>query len=165
MRSPGDHVAHIGELGLEVTADLDALAGGSRPCWRRRPSRRRRPRSARSVTMRTGCPIGPVKPTGELKCSSISSSPAWRNGRPSAFWSLISLSVWSPRSSTSSGVPSSSSIIGIALSSVLGIDVQRRRPPARSSSARACETSSGASSSGPATAGAGVALAISTLAA
>ena len=105
-----------------------------------------------------------MKPGSVPKRSRTSASSASRAGTPSAFWSLISLRRWSPRTSTSTG-SSSPAITGMAL-----ISAPAGTPsiPVTASIVRApgVSTSRGSSRAGgsPSTSAA-VALAISTLAA
>ena len=60
-----------------------------------------------------------MKPGSAPKSFRTSSASAGRNGAPSAFWSLISFSRWSPRTTTSTG-PRPSAYTGNALISAPG---------------------------------------------
>ena len=121
--SPASTVPMSAKRAREVAARPRPRAGGSPSRWRRPPRcpararRRRRPRR--------GTPTGPMKPGSAPNVSRISASVAGRNGVPSAFWSLISFSRRSPRTSASFIVPSSSTT-GSDFSSVGGIDAEIR---------------------------------------
>ena len=96
---------HVAALEGEVAAGLARRAGGGRAGWRRR-RRRRRPRRRRAGR-RPRAPTGPMKPAGPMRSADLVRMGGAEGRAAARSASLISLTRWSPRTSTSTSPRSS----------------------------------------------------------